>query len=125
MDVMLREMREGLITEGTRRGYQFTHGHAGKIIAMYFKTLYQNAATCMHPSVAALHPPIDAAMIKNIVLAKVGDTALWIKAKNKGWSNLDLILYEKLINDLRLILGSVPLWHAEQFWPGYRVAASK
>lgn len=120
MQVWWRDICDRVMAEAGLHGYAFAYGRACKLVSVYFKSIFLNPAFCDHLRVAALPPPIDEQVINGIVARELGTASLWRQAQAVRWSNLDRPLYEALIADLALILDGAPLWHAEQFWPGFR-----
>lgn len=91
---------------------------------MYFKGYLLDQANCLHPSVSAMHPPIDSVMLKALVESGKGDTALWRKLGLVRWTKFTSGHYEEAVAELRRMLGpQVPLWMAEEYWGGFQGAA--
>lgn len=59
VDEWHREKRGAVITAFARVGIGCTHGVAAKLINVYLKARFVCGGHAAHPSVDALHPPID------------------------------------------------------------------
>ncbi|MBK4736131.1 hypothetical protein [Noviherbaspirillum pedocola] len=126
MNEFHHSLRHSVIAAAAACGLSFTHGIAAKLINMYFKVVLITAENCMHPLIAALHPPIDGDMLQAIVRAKVGDQRLWRRLRDVGWTKFSSRDYEEAIAGLRSLLGpDTPLWMAEEYWGGYQGAWKK
>jgi hypothetical protein len=87
-----------------------SYGRAAKIISIYLKTsiLLCNRANCA--TSAAIHPPIDGILLKNISnLPGLNDL------KNIRWTKLDKQNYWLLVDRLKLHFGSFD-WKLEEYW---------
>jgi hypothetical protein len=121
MDDKHREWREKAINVARRLGLRkFSHGIAAKLINIYCKSRFVCGGFHKHPSVAALHPPIDAILLDT--LARVdfgGERAVWRKA-HKAWSKFRSKDYDLVIQAIQRGLAGRPLWSIEEHWPGHQ-----
>lgn len=117
-----REWRHAVISVAQSRGLPFTHGVAAKLINIYLKAGFVCGGYESDPRVQALHPPVDALLLNELYSQNVGNLrAEWSKARAARWSCFNSEQYEKVISNIRAALGQgVPLWHVEQYWPGYQ-----
>jgi hypothetical protein len=122
IDTAHRAWREQIIEIAQAEGCTFTHGVAAKLINIYLKAAFVCGGYHAHPKVRALHPPIDAVLLKGLAERNVGDLAhRWRSYASTRWSNLDSSTYEDAIVDIRSVVPQgAPLWTIEQFWQGYQ-----
>jgi hypothetical protein len=126
MDEFHRELRNSVIAEAARHGFEFSHGIAAKLINMYMKAALLSRENCKEPLAAALHPPIDSEMLNAIARLQSADKALWRRLNTVCWTNFSSSDYEAAIDGLRRLLGpNEPLWLAEQYWGGFTGAWRK
>lgn len=114
-----RQWRNLIINKANElHGISFTHGVAAKLINVYLKCRFVCGGYHEHQRVCALHPPIDAGMLKSLAKsAKFGRE--WRRDWKKGWSNFDSARYEGVIARVRLFLKEgEPLWTIEKCWKG-------
>lgn len=98
-----------------------TDGIAAKLINCYLKARFVCGGFSHHPSVAALHPPIDRLLLAEMARSNfAGKASGWRKARNVGWSNFDSPQYQEVIDGIRSGLNGQPMWMIEQFWRGHQ-----
>jgi hypothetical protein len=120
IDIAHRQWRMKAIKVAGRLGLPFTHGVAAKLINCYLKTRFVCGGFHEHPSVIALHPPIDSVLLAALAAERVGgELALWRDAQKKRWSKFDSEDYERVIESIRKALAGSPLWLIEEHWPGH------
>jgi len=121
IDVTHRQWRQKAIKVARRLGLPFTHGIAAKLINIYCKSRFVCGGFHEHPSVAALHPPIDAVLLAALAEEDFGgERTVWREARQKGWSNFDSGDYEQVIQAMRRGLAGKPLWLIEEYWRGHQ-----
>jgi hypothetical protein len=97
----------------------FTHGVAAKLINVYLKSRFVCAGHHAHARVRALHPPIDAVLLKTLADANVGGHAKgWQKAATQRWSKFGSDDYQRVIDLVRQSLEDGALWTIEEHWQG-------
>jgi hypothetical protein len=99
----------------------FGHGVAAKLINVYLKGAFVCGGHEKHPSVAALHPPIDSLLLDSLEEKDKGvRQAVWRKAKKAKWSKFNSAQYEEVIEAIRSLQAGKPLWQVEEHWRGYQ-----
>lgn len=103
-------------------GSKFSHGVAAKLINSYLKARFVCGGLHADERVMALHPPIDAVLLKGLADANFGNVRRrWIELHEARWSKFDANTYQQAINLIRETLGKgVPLWKIEAHWQGYQ-----
>ncbi len=91
-------------------GNRVTYGRAAKIIAVYLKTAVILPEGPTGSRSNAIHPPIDAILLKNA--AKVPG---FKDLANEKWTQFDEDRYFKVLERLKT-LSTGPLWQVEYFW---------
>ncbi|MDB4506766.1 hypothetical protein N9055_00960 [Akkermansiaceae bacterium] len=117
-----RNWRNQIIKSAQNHEYHFTHGVAAKLINCYLKVRFVCGGHHDDFRVKALHPPIDAVLLKALASENFGDHATeWRKFKKARWSKFDSNTYEAVIS---LIQDSLPkgqpLWQIEEHWKGHQ-----
>lgn len=121
MDDAHRAWRNAVIAAAQVQGSAFTHGVAAKLINVYLKIGLVNTAYHDHPSVAALHPPIDRELLNGLIAADEPNARQWRCFRDAAWSNYDSNTYENVIAAVRAYLGpKTPLWRIEEAWRGHQ-----
>ena len=121
IDVAHRQWRLKAIEAAGGSGLSFTHGIAAKLINVYCKSRFVCGGFHEHPSVAALHPPVDAVLLATLAQGEFsGERMVWRKAQKKRWSKFNSEDYELVIQAIRRGLAGGPLWLIEQYWRGYQ-----
>ncbi|MDD4930024.1 MAG: hypothetical protein PHP85_12205 [Gallionella sp.] len=100
----------------------FTHGVAAKLINIYFKAKFGSVTGTVTGSI---HPPIDRILLDGLIQhskASPTDIAVWknVNAKWGGWSGLNSLQYQDVINSIRRYCNGQPLWMVESFWAGHQ-----
>jgi hypothetical protein len=118
VDERHREWRLDVLKFAKARGFCFSHGVAAKLINVYLKATFVCGGHHHDPKVRALHPPIDALLLKNLEFENIGGfEAHWKKARKLGWSKLNSEQYEDVIAKIREVYAE-DLWSVEYHWPG-------
>src|SRR4030095_10657949 len=126
MNATHRQWRHRVVKAAEEIGLKFTHGVAAKLLNVYLKAGFVCARCNDHPSVRALHPPIDSVLLDALCEKNVGDLRdEWIKAKRARWSKFTSDQYEAVITSIQQAMRDAPLWEVEQHWPGYRPYAAR
>jgi len=113
--------RADMINAAQALDLQISHGIAAKLINVYLKTRFVAGPTAYHPRVAALHPPIDSVLLRELAAQKFGGSSQpWRAAQKRAWSNFSSEEYEELIAQLRAHLKGQPMWTIEKYWRGYQ-----
>lgn len=122
IDVRHREWRNSAIAAAAARGLVgFSHGIAAKLINVYLKGVSVCGGCEAHPSVQALHPPIDSLLLYTLYAENVGRLkARWQTARKLRWSKLNSEQYEDVISAIRQAMGTTPLWLVEEHWRGHQ-----
>ncbi|MDQ6967953.1 MAG: hypothetical protein Q9M14_04645 [Mariprofundaceae bacterium] len=121
MDVKHKEWRLSIISEAEKMSLLFTHGVAAKLINMYLKTIFVCGGYNSHQNVVALHPPIDAVLLKSLRLNNIGGYKVqWKQAEKAKWSKFSSEEYEKVIKCIKEYMNEKPLWLIEEHWQGYQ-----
>jgi hypothetical protein len=116
-----REWRECALKSASRMNLMgFGHGIAAKLINVYLKGAFVCAGHDAHPSVAALHPPIDSLLLEALAEHDSLRETLWKQARKIKWSKFGSSEYEMVIKGVRALQGSRPLWQVEEHWRGYQ-----
>lgn len=116
-----RQWRARVIQVASGCGPTFTHGVAAKLLNVYLKAAFVCGGQQDHPSVRALHPPIDSALLEALCEQNVGGLrADWRTARRIRWSKLSSGEDEAVIRSIRQAMSSSPLWEVEQYWRGYQ-----
>ena len=116
----------------TREALVCTYGRAQKLVNMYLKIKIVCAGYHDHLRVKALHPPLDAVLLKALDLSIAIDHASDLKvfqgklavakALGKTWTKFDRPTYEAYLAAIRIFQGSQPLWAVERLWSPEREA---
>jgi hypothetical protein len=121
LDNTHRKWRSKVIREAKKRGIRFTHGIAAKLINCYLKVRFVCAGAHDDMRVRALHPPIDAVLLKELARLNFGGKAkTWRHYHQAGWSNFKSKTYQRVINHIRKSLDGKPLWKIEEHWKGHQ-----
>lgn len=114
--------RINIINAANSRDLNFTHGVAAKLINIYLKVRFVCGGNHEDERVNALHPPIDAVLLKELAKKDIGSSASeWRKFRNAGWSKYDSDTYEDVIKLIRNSLPiNSPIWKVEKYWKGYQ-----
>jgi len=113
--------RNEVIAAARNLGLIFTHGVAGKLINVYFKTVFVCGGHASHPSVSAHHPPIDEVLLKALRDNDVANLKKeWRKAIKKRWSKFGPEDYQAVIDSIKEAVGDEPMWTIEQYWQGFQ-----
>jgi hypothetical protein len=117
-----KKWREAIIKAAKRRGLNFTHGVAAKLINCYLKVRFVCAGQHEHKRVKCLHPPIDNVMLDELVVQDYGGfKKQWRQFRKIQWSKFDSAAYQSVIDHIRKSLPeNEPLWKIEEFWKGYQ-----
>ncbi|MYZ50859.1 hypothetical protein [Malikia spinosa] len=86
-------------------------GIAAKLISVYLKGAWVLHSVEDCSLARNIHPPIDSILLETIDRAR-GTTL----SKTYKWQKLDRSNYETLMESLRKIAGSSPLWRLEEYW---------
>lgn len=101
--------------------HNFTHGIAAKIINIYMKSMFVCGGYHEHPSVMALHPPVDSLLLSKLHKKNIKNpNNPWAPYKKGGWSKFSSDQYEEVISYIRIETHNKPLWMIEEFWPGHK-----
>ena len=122
IDTAHREWRNAAIIAANGKGLQgFSHGIAAKLINVYLKGVFVCGGHEGHANVIALHPPIDRLLLDELYLRNIGGLrSQWNIARKSRWSKFTSSQYEDVINAIRKVMGSSPLWRVEEYWRGYQ-----
>jgi hypothetical protein len=118
-----RRWRDTAVSIARKRfGIEMSHGVAAKLINVYFKSGLVCGGYADHDHVAALHPPIDAVLLRDLARRNVGGLSRrWLIAQHRRWSKLSSRQYEDVIEAIRTALGDgEPLWKIETYWQGHQ-----
>lgn len=72
LDAAHREWRTRIVKAAEGEGLVFTHGVAAKLVNVYLKAGFVCSGHHGHPSVRALHPPIDSVLLQALCEENVG-----------------------------------------------------
>jgi hypothetical protein len=120
MDAKHKEWRIKVKREAKRKGLDFSHGVAAKLINVYLKAGLVTVANCNNARIGALHPPIDSVLLEKLESCETDPDReeSWTETP---WSKLSSKKYEALICRIRGKLGNdQPLWAIEKYWVGHR-----
>ncbi|MFO1017620.1 MAG: hypothetical protein U1E03_08495 [Hyphomonadaceae bacterium] len=122
VDEWHREKRGAVITAFARVGIGCTHGVAAKLINVYLKARFVCGGHAAHPSVDALHPPIDELLLNTMFDLDVGGLreTTWKAARKTRWSKLNSDDYEQVVQGIRASLQGRPMWMIEEHWRGHQ-----
>jgi hypothetical protein len=96
----------------------FTHGIAAKIINIYLKSMFVCGGHHDHPSVAAIHPPIDSLLLEKLRRKHLRNPQNpWKKYDKIRWSKFTSEQYEDVISLIKQEMNGLPLWRIEEYWP--------
>lgn len=104
---------------------EFSHGRGQKLVNVYLKTKLVCAGWESHPSVAALHPPLDGVLLdsmRSYTWSERGKLAAARRALMEAqrlcdtWTSFDKAAYEAHIKAVKLLQGDRPLWAVEWLW---------
>lgn len=111
-----------------------TYGRAQKLVNMYLKIKIVCAGYHDHLHVKALHPPLDAVLLKaldsSVAIDRDSDLKVFrgklaiAKALGKTWTTFDRSTYDAYIAAIRVFQGSQPLWAVERLWSPEREVLS-
>jgi hypothetical protein len=112
-----RRWRNSAIIAAKKRRIKMSHGVAAKLINLYLKSIYICGGQSKHPKVAALHPPIDSILLREVIKLsdKKHEQAL-LKLSKIRWSNFSSADYELAISTIRSIITPKPIWTIESRW---------
>jgi hypothetical protein len=100
---------------------KLTEGIAAKLINVYLKARFVCGGFADHPSVTALHPPIDRLLLNELGRRDfAGQGRFWRRASQDGWSTFDGPRYEEVIDRIRAGLDGKPMWMIESHWRGHQ-----
>jgi hypothetical protein len=88
---------------------RMTYGIASKIISIYVKTVEVIPSAGTSPISLIAHPPIDGILLKSI-------NNLTGKKLEVHWSKFDEEKYFAILEEIRGLVGTNPLWHLESHW---------
>lgn len=121
IDNVHKEWRLALIDAAKDRRVAFTHGVAAKLINVYLKALFVCGGNHEDPRVKALHPPIDALLLRELAAKNIGGSAReWRRFGTMRWSKLDSSEYQAVIDCIRHAIPGRPLWEIESHWRGHQ-----
>jgi hypothetical protein len=122
VDETHKRWRKTIIKAAKRRGLNFTHGVAAKLINCYLKVRFVCAGQHEHERVKCLHPPIDNVILDELVTQDYGGfKKQWRQFRKIQWSKFDSAAYQSVIDHIRKSLPeNEPLWKIEEFWKGYQ-----
>ncbi len=121
MDSKHEEWRLLIIHESKKMNLSFTHGVAAKLINMYLKTIFVCGGYETHKNVVALHPPIDAVLLKALRVNDVGGfKEQWKKAEKEKWSKFSSNEYKSVIKCIKELMKEKPIWSIEEHWQGFQ-----
>ena len=117
-----RNWRDKIIKNAKDHGLCFNDGVAAKLINCYLKVRFVCGGHHDDIRVKALHPPIDAVLLKALASENFGGQAKqWRTFQKTRWSKFDSKTYEAVIS---LIQDSLPkgqpLWKIEEHWKGHQ-----
>ena len=116
-----RDLRNQAISKSKELKLEFTDGVAAKLINIYMKTIFICGGYQKHDKTKAIHPPIDALLLKALHQKNIGGLkAEWRKAIKIRWSTFKSNQYEEVIKNIRSVQKGGPLWKIEKHWQGYR-----
>lgn len=107
------------------RPLEFSHGRGQKLVNVYLKTKLVCAGWENHPSVAALHPPLDGVLLKamrSYAYRERGNIPAvrkaFVAAERLGdtWTSFNKAAYDAHIEAVKLLQGDRPLWAVEWLW---------
>lgn len=106
----------------TKEMLNFSHGIAAKLINCYLKVRFVCGGHHDNEKVQALHPPIDAVLLKELAdMNYAGKKMEWRGFWQKRWSKFDSNDYEAVIKLIRASLPQgKPLWSIEEHWGGHQ-----
>jgi hypothetical protein len=111
--------RHWRITACASSEVHISHGIAAKLINIYLKTRFVCGGNHEHERVVALHPPIDAVLLRNFgKTLKLRGFEQHQEIQSTRWTQLDSDGYEKLIDFVRNELNGEPMWMIEKYWTG-------
>ena len=121
MNAHHRVWRNSVIRVAGNLGLNFTHGVAAKLINVYLKAAFVCGGNHAHPSVQAVHPPIDSVLLDELSARDIGgNRRVWNEARRIRWSKFDSKQYEAVIESIRSSMANQALWKVEEFWQGYQ-----
>ncbi len=115
----------GRVVLGEYRPLEFSYGRGQKLVNVYLKTKLVCAGWEGHPSVAALHPPLDGVLLTAIrsytwrerdkipAARKAFETA---QRLGDTWTTFNKPAYDAHIEAVKLLQGDRPLWAVEWLW---------
>ena len=116
-DSQHRRWRNSAIIAAKKRRITMSHGVAAKLINIYLKSIYICGGQSKHPKVAALHPPIDSILLRELI--KTSDKEhrqTFIRLSKIRWSKFTSADYELAISTIRLLTHPKPIWTIESLW---------
>jgi hypothetical protein len=121
IDKVHKQWRLQVIEAAKAENLTFTHGVAAKLINVYLKGSIVCGGHHHHPKVEALHPPIDAVLLKTLKEKDVGSLGeAWHLAEKIRWSKFDSPQYESVISNIRQVMQDEPMWAIEKYWQGHQ-----
>lgn len=124
-----REWREALISEWdnpprfTKSGEKLSmsNGMAAKIINVYLKAIIVCGGYHNHEKAKLIHPPIDRLLLKELADRNIGNLKKdWRHYQDLGWSKFTCEQYEQVIDKIKIICNTQPLWTIERYWKGHQ-----
>lgn len=112
--------------EATHLGISgFSFGRAQKLVNIYLKTILVCGGHHQHPSVALLHPPLDAELFKGLRTFLSKNRKSMVKARsaftaaqkrNPRWTMFSEADYVAHIDAIKLLMAGKPLYQVEEHW---------
>lgn len=109
--------RNSAIIAAKKRRIKMSHGVAAKLINLYLKSLYICGGYSKHTKVAALHPPIDSILLRELI--KTSDKEhkqIFVRLSKIRWSKFTSTDYELAISAIKSLTHSKPIWKIESLW---------
>lgn len=92
-------------------------GLQAQLINVYLKARFTCGGHADHPKVAALHPPIDSILLKELAQLNLGNLGpAWRALAAKRWSKFDSYTYELAIDCIKTVQHPNPAWMIERHW---------
>jgi hypothetical protein len=116
-NVKHRTWRNAAVLAAKKRRIKMSHGVAAKLINLYLKSIYICGGRSNHPKVAALHPPIDSILLRELI--KISDKKhkqIFVKLSKTRWSKFTSADYELAISTVRSLTHPKPTWTVESLW---------
>ena len=116
-DAKHRTWRNAAILAAKKRKIRMSHGVAAKLINLYLKSIYICGGRSNHPKVAALHPPIDSILLRELI--KISDKKhkqIFVRLSKTRWSKFTSADYELAISTVRSLTHPKQIWKIESLW---------